>query len=333
MAMGRIDDFGTLEKGKLANLVVFDKDPSVNISNTRSIEYVMKGGALIRVSDPPNGRNLESRIIYDVPHPSNILDREMSYAIYLPPNYESHDLTYPVVYFLHGGGGSDTSKRHHRLIREFNFRNTLDEAITNHTIVPMIVVIPDAGMSYYMNNINGSYQYEDYFFEELIPHVEQRFRLKIGRSFCGIAGFSMGGFGALLYSMHHPEKFSACAAIGAAIRTDEEIMEMPDEQYLRRYKSAMGDAAERDLRLNDFWYSNSILYLAESMHEKDKGKVRYQFVVGDSDYIYKGNSQLHALMRDAKIPHEYRVVEGKHFEYFEGEFVNALKFISESFEE
>ncbi len=46
IAMERLDDFGTLGKGKIANLIVLEKDPSMDISNLRSIIYVMRNGEL-----------------------------------------------------------------------------------------------------------------------------------------------------------------------------------------------------------------------------------------------------------------------------------------------
>ncbi|MEM1338699.1 MAG: amidohydrolase family protein [Bacteroidota bacterium] len=50
LAMDRLDDFGTLEKGKMANLIILDKDPSKNIRHMRSITHVMRGGKLRSVS-------------------------------------------------------------------------------------------------------------------------------------------------------------------------------------------------------------------------------------------------------------------------------------------
>jgi len=44
MAMRRLDDFGTLESGKLANLLILDDDPSENIANMRSVREVMVKG-------------------------------------------------------------------------------------------------------------------------------------------------------------------------------------------------------------------------------------------------------------------------------------------------
>jgi len=50
MAMERADDFGTLEKGKMADLIILKKDPSQDIKNVRSISHVMRGGLLRSVA-------------------------------------------------------------------------------------------------------------------------------------------------------------------------------------------------------------------------------------------------------------------------------------------
>lgn len=275
-----------------------------------------------------NGQAQESQMFNDLSVRSKILKKEIGFGIYLPPNYEHSELSYPVLYLLHGGGGTEGTQRHQRLIREFKLKETLDKAISEDSISPMIVVIPDAGMSYYMNSANEDYRYEDYFINELIPHIEHNYRSKTGKDFRGISGFSMGGYGSLLYGLHHPDKFSAVAAIGPAIRTDNEIREMPHEQFLRRYQSAVGPLHKGDERITRFWHSNSILHLIQNLPEGQETQVKIQIVIGDEDYLYTGNSELHELMKKKNIPHEYWVVEGKHFEYFNSEFNRALKFIS-----
>lgn len=45
-AIGRLDDMGTLEAGKLADLLVLDGDPLADIRNTRQVAQVMRGGRL-----------------------------------------------------------------------------------------------------------------------------------------------------------------------------------------------------------------------------------------------------------------------------------------------
>lgn len=271
----------------------------------------------------------ESRVFDNLSMKSEILGKEKLFGLYLPPGYDYSQRTYPVIYLLHGGGR--VPLRHKRFIQNFEIQRKIDSAISNGSFKPMIIVMPDAEMSYYMNNISGKYQFEDFFINEMIPYIEKNYRCRTEKRYRGIAGTSMGGYGALLYSLHHPDKFSASASIGAAVRTDQQIREMPHDQYLRRYRSAVGDVNEDTERITEFWNSNSILHLVEHMSEEQKGKVKLYFVIGDDDYLYKGNSLLHILMKDLEIPHEYRVVDGGHGEYFESEIINALKFISENF--
>lgn len=46
LTMKRSDDFGTLTKGKMADLIVLDQNPSADIANVKSITHVMRGGLL-----------------------------------------------------------------------------------------------------------------------------------------------------------------------------------------------------------------------------------------------------------------------------------------------
>ena len=92
--------------------------------------------------------------------------------------------------------------------------------------------------------------------------------------------------------------------MSAAVRTDEEINEMPHKDYIRRYGTAMGELKEGERRITEFWNQNSILYIINKMPEEQKKAVRFYLDIGDDDFLYKGNSLLHISMRDLKIPHE-----------------------------
>ncbi len=49
--MQRFDDFGTLKPGKFANLVIFEEDPSEDISNMRFRTHVVMKGKLMEIGD------------------------------------------------------------------------------------------------------------------------------------------------------------------------------------------------------------------------------------------------------------------------------------------
>jgi imidazolonepropionase-like amidohydrolase len=51
LAMGRLDDFGTLERGKIADLIVLTADPAADIRNVRAVERIMRAGVLHSRSD------------------------------------------------------------------------------------------------------------------------------------------------------------------------------------------------------------------------------------------------------------------------------------------
>jgi len=269
----------------------------------------------------------ESQVIDSLTFKSNILKKEKAFALYLPKGYESSQRKYPVLYLLHGGTGNQND-----WIQKGELQRIADKAIEEGKAAPMIIVMPDAEMSYYMNNASGKYQFEYFFMQELIPYIEKKYRCRTEKRYRAISGLSMGGYGSLLYAIHHPELFSACAAMSPGIRTDEQIVEMPHKEYLRRFRSAMGELKEGEPRITEFWNQNSILFLVKQMNEEQKKMVRIYIDIGDDDFLYKANSLLHVSMRDLNIPHEFRVRNGSHdWEYWRSGLPDVLAFVSESF--
>jgi len=258
---------------------------------------------------------------------SSILKEDMKFSIYLPAGYENSNRSYPVVYLLHGRTDDHTA-----WIQFGEMQRIVDEAISSGKIAPTIIVMPDAKLTFYMNDADGNYRYEDYFIRELIPFIEKNYRCRSKKEYRGVAGLSMGGFGSLLYSIKYPDMFAACSALSAAVRTDEEIITMPNEQYDNQFAAIMGGTKKGKDRITDFYNKNSILYLVKNMPENQKNSVRFYLDCGDNDFLYKGNIALHTLMSDLNIPHEFRVRDGVHeWEYWRTGLSDALSFISKSF--
>lgn len=267
----------------------------------------------------------ESKVFDSLTINSSILKKEMTYAVYLPKGYESSQRMYPVLYLLHGAGGNQRS-----WIQGGDMQRIVDKAIEEGKADPMIIVMPDAELTYFMNTKDKEYQFEDFFFNELMPYVEKTYRCRSGKRYRSIAGLSMGGFGALLYALHHPELFNASAALSAAVRTDEEVIDMPEEDYLKRYRKMMGELKNSESRITDFWNQNSIIFLVKQLKEDQKKLVHFYIDIGDDDFLYRGNSLLHTTMRDLNIPHEYRVRNGSHsWEYWRSALPDVLTFVSE----
>ena len=108
--------------------------------------------------------------------PSKILKMDRKYAIYLPPDYETSQRSYPVLYLLHGAGDDQTG-----WVQFGEVLNIADEAIKSGLATPMIIVMPDAntGKRGYVNDVKGEWLYEDFFFQEFIPFIEKTYRSKL----------------------------------------------------------------------------------------------------------------------------------------------------------
>jgi S-formylglutathione hydrolase FrmB len=207
-----------------------------------------------------------------------------------------------------------------------------DEGIANREIPSMILVMPDGGVSWYINNYDGSVKYEDFFFKEFIPYIESHYRIRPEKRYRGIAGLSMGGYGALTYSIKHPDMFAACAAFSVGIRTDEEIINLPDTDWVNTYGPVYGAGLKGSDRLTNHYYANNPFYIIKNTPVDKLDSVRYYIDCGDDDFLYKGNSAIHVLLRDLKIPHEYRVRDGgHHWSYWRSGLLDGLKFIGTSF--
>jgi S-formylglutathione hydrolase FrmB len=258
---------------------------------------------------------------------SKILGKPVRYTVYLPFDYSTSERYYPVVYLLHGYTDDDSAWI------QFGESNLIaDEAIANRTIPPMIIVTPDAGASWYINNYDHSIQYEDFFIKEFIPHIESKFRIRPGRRYRGVAGLSMGGFGALVYALKHPDLFTACVAFSAAIFTDEETMNKPEERWAKMEGSLYGPGLKGKDRITDHYKSYSPIHLVSSIPREKLEDLRIYTDCGDDDFLYKGNSTFHILLRDLKIAHEYRVRDGGHtWSYWRSGLADALKFIGVDF--
>ena len=263
----------------------------------------------------------QSKVFDNLKMNSEILDMERNYAIYLPPDYESSSRSYPVLYLLHGLGDDQTG-----WIQFGEVKKIADNAIINGDATPMIIVMPDAntGEVGYFNIPSKDWMYEDFFFNELMPHVESKYRIKSDKRFRAISGLSMGGGGTLTYALHRPDLFSAAAPLSSATgSTDVE----ESLKRIRRYGFEFTRAEMQSLLK-----ANHPLELIKDIPLNKLNSVRWYIDCGDDDYLFEDNSLLHIAFTKRGINHEYRVRDGAHtWTYWRESLPTVLEFVSQGF--
>jgi S-formylglutathione hydrolase FrmB len=249
----------------------------------------------------------------------------VKFAVYLPPDYAASTRRYPVVYLLHGYSDDESG-----WIQFGEVNLAADRAIAEREISPMIIIMPDGGVSWYMNDYQGKVRWEDMFVNEFIPLIDKTFRTRAAREFRGISGLSMGGWGSLVLSMRHPDLFAACAAFSAAVWTEEDAATMEAPNYDRMFAALFGPRT--DGKATDHFKAYNPINLAQAKPEAELKKVRYYIDCGDDDFLIKGNCLLHVALQERKIPHEFRVRDGAHtWSYWRTGITDGLKFIGQSF--
>lgn len=265
----------------------------------------------------------KSRVFESLQFESNLVNYPVEYTVYLPADYETSNRSYPILYLLHGYSDDETGWI------QFGEANMIaDKGIRNGDYPPCIIVMPDGKVSWYCNNYDGSDPWEDMFIQEFIPFIEKEYRVRSKKEFRAIAGLSMGGYGALMLSMHNTDLFSSCVAMSAGVFTDDEIS--ANDSYDGYFKNIYGPKPE--VGMSEHWKANSPLHLLDRVDPEKLKSVNYYIDCGDDDFLYKGNAALHVKMRNLEIPHEYRVRNGGHeWSYWRTGLYDGLKFISKKF--
>jgi len=145
-----------------------------------------------------------------------------TFAVYLPPGYDSSTARYPVVYLLHGIADTNDT-----WIKDWKIPELLDRLITSKKIEPLIVVMPNARNrflgSFYVNSpVTG--RWSDFIADEIVKLVDGTYRTIAKPESRGVAGHSMGGYGAIRFGMERPDVFRAVYALSpCCLDTVEDI--------------------------------------------------------------------------------------------------------------
>jgi S-formylglutathione hydrolase len=240
------------------------------------------------VADSP--RLAPGVVVHDVTFYSQALYRDMQYRVLLPGNTGGRKL--PVVYLLHGGGGT--------------FRDWSNySGVARYAAGGLLLVMPQGDYSYYTNAATRQQdRYEDYIVNDLPADVESRFPARVDRSGRAIAGVSMGGFGAVKLALHHPEKYAFAGALSAAIDVPRRRFTWRRLSQSRSYEEIFGPDGSGTRRANDPF----IL-----VTNADPKTMPFLYLTcGRQEGLLAPNREFAALLDRYKIAHAFHDVPGGH---------------------
>ena len=288
-----------------------------------------------------HGKALEGNLEGDSP------DRDAT--VYLPPSYAGAPARrYPVLYLLHGyGGRQDTFTTRLAGLAESQDRLAAAQGFSEFIVVTPSAYTLHKGSMYSASPTTGDW--ETFIAEDLVAYMDGHYRTLATRMSRGLAGHSMGGYGALRIGMKRPDVFlslyrmSSCCltanrnprpeamAASEAIKTREQAVEAAAAPGFGPSTSLASAAAWSpnpanpplflDLPVKDGkvrpeivakWVANAPLEMLEQ-HAADLN--RYYAIaidIGTMDPLYASNQRLHDTLTRLRVPHYYEEYEGDH---------------------
>jgi S-formylglutathione hydrolase FrmB len=262
---------------------------------------------------PPayTGRDLAGTVEFgDVE--SKLLGKPVRYGAYLPPGYKDEankEKRYPIVFFLHGLHESSQ-----RWLSDRGGASLFDTAIKDKKIPPVIVIVPDAGYSFYADTLDGKRPYAKFVIQELVPWTDKTFRTTGRREERIMSGSSMGGFGALRFAFKRPDLFSAVFVHQPAILPEspadvsgrsQRVIGFLQESHV--IEDLFGDPIDMEV-----WKGSNPLSLASTA--KFDPPIDIYFDCGESDsYGFDEPARaMDEVLTKRGIPHEFAIRPGTH---------------------
>ncbi|GAB3668462.1 hypothetical protein GCM10027589_34940 [Actinocorallia lasiicapitis] len=235
--------------------------------------------------------------------------------VLLPDDYHWSGRTYPVLYLFHGGGpGQDFITFDREGIRAWTAGKRI------------IVVMPDGGQAgWYSNPVSsnvGPRNWETFHIAQLLPWVEANFRTYAEYNGRAVAGFSMGGFGALKYAAKYYGHFASVSAHSgpASLRRDAGLV-----THWANATSGALDLGGGTVYGVPFWNEARVSADNPVQRIESYRNKRVFLVSGTSpdpvnwfDYVHEtqvlaGQREFRSLLAGAGIPHEGHELPGGHF--------------------
>lgn len=241
---------------------------------------------------------------------ANVPGDPMNCIVVLPKQYfaEGDTARYPVVYLLNGFSGNHTTWP--------VIRPDIDSLATTYG---MIFVCPDGRDSWYWDSPKvPEMKMETFITTELIHGIDSRYRTEATREGRAVTGLSMGGQGAMWLAMSHPDLFGSAGSTSGGV----DIRPFPKKWKMAKW---LGPEAENQQE----WDARAIVNVAKSL---EPGTLNLIFDCGSEDFFAEVNNNLHQLLLDRKIPHDYISRPGVHNQaYWRNSILYQLQFFNQCF--
>lgn len=230
------------------------------------------------------------------------MKKTLKTAISFPSGYENEQSRYPVVYLLHGGSGAFSDW--HQKVTENGIVNQMAD---QHKV---LIVTPGVGPAsyYYDSPLLDTVRYETYMIQELIPFIDKNYRTLAQKESRAITGLSMGGHGAITLAAKHPTLFIAAGSMSGVMNIDTDLWKVGEDFRSLRKKGQIE-------MLGPINYQGPLFnpYTAVGLVDQLKNqKVSLIIDCGVDDFLIETNRQMHSLLMEKKVAHEYIERPGAH---------------------
>ena len=230
------------------------------------------------------------------------MQKTLKVAVTTPSTYQTSQDRYPVIYLLHGGSGSFSDW--HQKVTQKGIVNQLAETYN------VVIVTPGVGPAsyYYDSPLLDSVRYETYMIQELIPLIDSKYRTLAQKESRAITGLSMGGHGAITLAAKHPELFVAAGSMSGVMNIDTDLWKVGEDFRNLRKKGQLEMLGAINYKAPQF---NPYTAVGLVDQLKDQG-VAVIIDCGVDDFLIETNRQMHGILLDKKIAHEYIERPGAH---------------------
>ncbi len=249
--------------------------------------------------------------VHKVSIPASKMEQSHNAYIVTPSQYDVN-VTYPVIYLLHGYGESYTS-----------WLKNCGELIQKADEHGLFIVMPEGGYSnWYLDSpVVRESQYATYIAHDVRRFVEENYPVAQERSLRAITGASMGGHGAFFLARRYAHLYGNVGATAG-------VLDLSASSQIRGIEKVLG------VRINSYeeaWHYFSLNYNVVSLLEQN-----FNIIIdcGSEDHLITVNQTLHSLLNQLEIKHQFSSTPGKHdWKYFQKSILKHIDYFGDQFKQ